>query len=230
MKKIIITLIFAIIAVITISCITFANSKEFKYPDLSYTTIDRYGKEVIMVHPNVREIEKATAIGIMEGYPPTEEDKKQNNYKGKFKPDEPIKRSEFIKSLICLATNRSFDFDSIDSQYSDWYGPYVTIAETQEIIEKNQYTPEQLEESITRLEMILMLSKTQIKMKGIPQTQMGTLIYTDIGRLNKEEKDLVLHAVNYDLLDGMKDGVETTLQPYKYLTRGEAAAALMRIY
>ena len=51
-----------------------------------------------------------------------------------------------------------------------------------------------------------------------------------IDNLSQEEKDLVLHAADYDLLKGMKDGTEKLLQPNKYLTRGEAAAALMRIY
>ena len=67
-------------------------------------------------------------------------------------------------------------------------------------------------------------------MKGIPQTQIGTLKYTDLNKLTQDEKDLVLHAADYDLLEGMKDGTETLLYPNKYLTRGEAAAALMRIY
>mgnify|MGYP003289957531 CR=1 FL=1 len=194
-------------------------TKANKYPDLTWVTYDLTGKPKDHYHYALREIIQATNIGVMEGYPD-----------GYFKPDEPIIRCEFIKMLVSLATNKNFDFGSTDSEYKDWYGPYVTIAEMQGLIEKNEYTVEELQEPITRIEMILMLAKTQIYMKGIPQTQIGTLKYTDLNKLTQDERDLVLHAADYDLLEGMKDGTETLLYPNKYLTRGEAAAALMRIY
>lgn len=191
----------------------------YKYPDLTWMERKSNGEMVERVHYAAREITQASDIGVLEGYPD-----------GNFRPNDTIKRSEFIKSLICLATNRSFDFSSVKSQYKEWYAPYVTVAEMQRIIDKNQYTLEELEEPITRLETILMLSKTQIKMKGIPQTQIGKLSYTDIDNLTQDEKDLILHAAQYDLLEGMKDGSAKLLEPNKNLTRGEAAAALMRIY
>ena len=132
--------------------------------------------------------------------------------------------------LMVLATNRTFDFASVDTNYKSWAGAYVTIAEMQGVIEKGIYTDETLKEPITRLEMVLMLSKTQIRMKSIPQNQIGKLVYTDIKNLTDDEKDLLLHAVKYDLLEGMKDGTSKLFEPNKNLTRGEAAAALMRIY
>ncbi len=195
------------------------TNKQYKYPDLTWKSKDSKGNVVVNVHFAAREITQATDINVMEGYPD-----------GTFRPDDPVKRCEFIKMLIGLATNRTFDFGSVNSTYDTWYGPYVTVAEMQEIIGKNQYTEKELDEPITRLEMILMLAKTQIKMKGIPQSQLGKLVYTDIGDLTQDEKDLVLHAAQYDLLEGMKDGSITLLEPHKNLTRGEAAVALMRIY
>lgn len=219
MKKIIVALVATLTLVVGACGVSHAEEYKYKYPDLTWITYNQIGKPVENVHFAAREIVQATNIGIMNGYPD-----------GYFKPDEPITRCEFIKMLICLATNRSFDFASTDSEYTQWYGPYITIAEMQGVIDKNQYTVDELDEPITRLEMILMLSKTQIRMKSIPQTQIGTLKYTDIANLKQEEKELVLHAADYDLLEGMKDGTETLLQPNKYLTRGEAAAAIMRIY
>lgn len=219
MKKIIVALVATLTLVVGAYGVSYAEEYKYKYPDLTWVTYDKIGRPVTIVHNAAREIVQATNIGVMNGYPD-----------GYFRPDEPITRCEFIKMLVGLATNRSFDFGSTDSEYTQWYGPYVTIAEMQGVINKNQYTVEELEEPITRLEMILMLSKTQIRMKGIPQTQIGTLKYTDIANLTQEERDLILHAADYDLLIGMKDGTETLLQPNKYLTRGEAAAALMRIY
>lgn len=218
MKRYIIALVVVLAVVMSAFLVSYAA--EYKYPDLTWTTIDRLtGKTIYHTHPAAKEITQATDIKIMEGYPD-----------GNFRPNDPIKRSEFIKILIGLATNRTFDFNNISSHYNAWYGPYVTVAEMQGVIEKNQYTEKELDEPITRIEMILMLAKTQIYMKGIPQTQVGQIRYTDIDHLTQDEKDLVLHAAQYDLLDGMKDGVDELLEPNKNLTRGEAAAALMRIY
>ncbi len=194
-------------------------AKEYKFPDIWWTEKDRYGKEYIVEHFAVREITQATNIGVIEGY----ED-------GTFRPNNSISREEFIKMLMVLATNRTFDFESVDTKYKSWAGPYVTIAEMQGVIQPGTYTDETLKEPITRLEMVLMLSKTQIKMKGIPQNQLGSLVYTDINSLTDEEKDLLLHAAKYDLLEGMRDGTSKLFEPNKNLTRGEAAAALMRIY
>ena len=173
----------------------------------------------IREHFAVREITQATNIKVISGYPD-----------GTFRPNESISREEFIKMLMALATNRTFDFASVDTEYTSWAGQYVTIAEMQGVIEKGTYTDQSLKEPITRLEMVLMLSKTQIRMKGIPQNEEGSLVYTDIDNLTKEEKDLILHAAKYDLLEGMQDGTITLFEPNKNLTRGEAAAALMRIY
>lgn len=211
---------FLIITVLLIMAMcTIVYADKYSYPDLVWQERLPNGHMRTVVHSAAKEITKATNIGVIDGYPD-----------GTFKPNDPIKKSEFIKSLIVLATNRTFDFTNVDSKYNAWYGPYVTIAEMQGVIEKNQYTEKELEEPITRLEMILMLAKTQIKMKGIPQNQMGTLTYSDIGYLTQEEKDLIIHAQKYDLLEGMRDGTTTLLKPDQLLTRGEAAAALIRIY
>ena len=219
MKKIIVALVATLTLVVGAYGVSYAEEYKYKYPDLTWVTYDKIGRPVTIVHNAAREIVQATNIGVMNGYPD-----------GYFRPDEPITRCEFIKMLVGLATNRSFDFGSTDSEYTQWYGPYVTIAEMQGIIEKGAYTDATLKEPITRLEMVLMLSKVQIKMKNIPQNQIGKLVYTDISSLTDDEKDLILHAAKYDLLEGMKDGTSKLFEPNKNLTRGEAAAALMRIY
>lgn len=231
MKKILLSLVISIIACMGLSTISIAanepnpelvkEQKKYKYPDLVTGTYAAGGNFIITVHYAVREILQADSINIIDGY----ED-------GTFRPDEPIQRDEFIKMLIVLATNKSFNFNNVDTTYPKnyWAGPYVTIAEMQGVIDKNQYTQAELTQPITRLEMILMLAKTQIKMKGIPPIQVGTLRFDDIGDLSQEEKDYILHATGYDLLEGMRDGKDLKLFPQRFLTRGEAAAAIMRVY
>ena len=184
--------------------------------------INRWGREeeVDMPEDIIRNIKQAVGIGVIQGYPD-----------GTFKPHDSIKRSEFAKMLIVLATNRSFDFDSVITTHQGyWWGKYITIAEMQGIVNKNQFSDREWEEPITRLEAVMMLSKTQIRMKGIEQNQLGTLVYTDIGSLTDDEKALLKHAVKYDLLEGMRDGTIDKFEPNKHFTRAEAAVALMRIY
>lgn len=217
MKKAIIALVTILAVCMSIFAVTYAV--EYKYPDLTWKGYDKAGREITIEHFSAREVNQASNIGVLDGYPD-----------GTFKPDEPITRAEFIKALIVLATNRTFDFRNVDSKYSTWYGPYVTISEMQGIMDKNKYTEAEFNEPITRIEAILMLAKTQINMKGIPQNQKGTIGYTDIGGLTPDEKALVLHAAQYDLLEGMKEGSNALLEPNKNLTRGEAVVALMRVY
>ena len=172
-----------------------------------------------IIHEARREILMAGRVGFLEGY----ED-------GTFKPDNPITRAEFIKMLMSLVTNRTFDYEAVPTVYYNWAGKFITLAEMQGVIEKGRYTEEEFEEPITRLEVVCMLAKAQIKMKGIPQSQLGHLIFTDIDGLTEEEKGLLLHAASYDLLEGMKDGTMKQFEPNKNITRAETARALLRVY
>lgn len=190
------------------------------FSDLSTQVYNKQKREYETVyHDDKREILMAARIGFLEGY----ED-------GTFRPDNPITRAEFIKMLMGISTNRTFNIYSIPTTYKNWAGRYVTLAEIQGIIESGKYTEEELEEPITRIEVVCMLAKVQLKMKGIAQSQLGSLIFTDIDDLTEEEKDLLLHAASYDLLEGMKDGSMKQFEPDKNITRAEIARALVRIY
>lgn len=195
-------------------------NKDIDFPDLVTEVYDERNREYYYVdHEQKREILMAARVGFISGY----ED-------GTFKPDNSITRAEFIKMLMEISTNRTFNIATIPTNYSNWAGRYISLAEIQGIIEKAEYTEEELEEPITRIEVVCMLAKVQIKMKGITQKFAGHLIYDDIDGLTDEEKELLLHAASYDLLEGMKDGSMTSFEPDKNITRAEAAAALIRIY
>ncbi len=190
------------------------------FPDLTIAHYNNLTKKYWYEdHPDKREILMAARIGVIDGYDD-----------GTFKPDNPITRAEFIKMLMCLATNRTFNFASVPTTYTSWARNYVSLAEMQGIIEKGKYSDQDLEKPITRLEVVCMLAKVQIKMKNIPQNQLGHLIFTDIDGITEEEKELLLHAASYDLLEGMLDGSMTEFEPNKNITRAETARALMRIY
>ena len=199
---------------------SFEVKKNVDFPDLVKMVYNaKTEKDEEVEHEARREILIAARVGFIVGYPD-----------GEFKPDNPITRAEFIKMLMGLATNRTFNIEAIPTNYANWAGKYVTLAEMQGIIEKGKYTDADLEQPITRLEVICMLAKVQIKMKGIPQNQLGHLIYTDIDGLTEEEKGLLLHAASFDLLEGMKEGTMQEIEPNKNITRAEIARALVRIY
>lgn len=200
--------------------ISFDVKTDVHFSDLVTEVYDEKTRKTYEVHHDAeREILIAAKIGFIEGY-----------VDGTFKPDNPITRAEFIKMLMGLATNRTFNFEAIPTTYTNWAGKFVTLAEMQGIINKDQYTEDDLEKPITRLEVVCMLAKVQLNMKGISKNQLGHLIYTDIDGLTEEEKELLLHASSYDLLAGMKDGSMTKFEPNKDITRGEIARALVRIY
>ena len=202
------------------STVSYTVKKDVDFPDLIVeVTIPTTLKVTRIINPNRREILMAARVGFIEGY----ED-------GTFKPDNPITRAEFIKMLMSLSTNRTFNILSIPTTYKNWAGRYVTLAEMQGVINKGRYTDAELDKPITRLEVVCMLAKVQIKMKGIEQNQLGHLIFKDIDGLTTEERELLLHAASYDLLEGMKDGTMKKFEPTKNITRGETARALVRIY
>ncbi len=197
------------------------------FPDLQTVVKDERGRDVIdyetkqkyyKYHYATNEILKATAIGLISGY-----------QDGTFKPDETITKAEFLKLAIGLSINRNFDLSAMPKNLKHWVGPYIAVAEMQKVVEVGEYNDFNLDEPITRIEMICILSKIQINMKGISQYRDAELPnYTDIETLTEEEKELLLHAARYELIEGMFDS--DTIRPYDNLTRGDAAMAIMRIY
>ena len=212
-----------ILMLIMISSACFAA---VSFPDLKIHLKDnngnyRYtpnGEPVIEDHWATKEIVKAANIGLIEGYPD-----------GNFMPDINITRGEFIKIAMSLATNKTFDFSIMPAcKVTNWAGPYVSAAEMQNVVKKGEYTDANISEPITRIEMICILSRIQINMKGISQYRDSESLYTDINSLTNEEKDLLVHAARYELIEGMLSTKE--IKPHEKLTRAEAAVALMRVY
>lgn len=219
MKKF--TAFLLMLILISSTCFALVNFPDLKVPIKDKNgnfAKDNQGNLIYEDHWAVNEISKAASIGLLEGYPD-----------GNFLPDEKITRGEFIKIAMSLATNATFDFSIMpESQVATWAGPYVSAAEIQNVIEKGQYTDKNINEPITRIEMICILSRIQINMKGISRYRDNKSLYTDIDSLTNEEKDLLIHAARYELIEGMLSTNE--IKPHEQLTRAEAAVALMRVY
>ena len=195
---------------------SFSDLKTLQYDKDGKILKDKNGKYIYADHWAASEIMMLTQIGLIDGFPD-----------GTFRPDDTITKGEYIKMIIILATNRSFMFDEAKLG-EHWARPYVKVAEIQGVLEKNQYTDDELDQPINRIEMVSILSKIQIKMKNIAQNREGELNYIDIAYLTNDEKDMLLHAARYGLLEGMLDDLE--FKPYKNLTRAEATVSIIRIY
>jgi len=178
---------------------------------------NKQGKLIFKYHPYINEIIKANKLGFIEGFTD-----------GTFGPDKTITRAQFIKIVVELAVNKNFDYGAIPISTSHWVGKWLAVAEMQNIIKKDQFSYDELDKPITRIEMICILSNTQINMKGIDLFTDANLSYTDISDLTEKERELLLHACKYELLDGMTETDE--IRPHDNLTRGEAVRAILRIY
>ena len=223
---------------------------DLPFTDLQHALNDEYGRplydskknRLYGYHKYINEILKSNMITIdkngaklIEGYANKDSgDKPDGTYS--FKPDATISYGEFIKMGISLANNRSFDYSIFpipDDLKSHWAAPYVVVAEMQGVIESGDIGSSNVDEPMNRLDMIKILSKVQINMKGVTQYRDGILPnYTDIDKLTEEEKALLLHAAKYDLIEGMfeVEGNELKIRPYDNITRAEAARAILRVY
>ena len=252
MKKVfLIILMLCIIACSSIYAILYdpnqliTKKDDLPFDDLLILELDKSGNpkrdkeqnDLYRYHKYINEILKANSITIdknnsrlIEGY------KNASGDTYSFKPDETISRAEFIKMAISLANNRGFDYSIFPIPLNikgHWAAPYIVVAQMQDVLDEGEINLSNIDEPITRLEAIRILSKIQINMKTIPQYVDGILPnYTDISNLSEEDRAYLLHAAKYDLLEDMlkKDGGELKIYPDKNITRAEAARAVLRVY
>ena len=258
MKKII--FIFVVLATLTCS-VVFAMlydptsqhvfDEKLPFTDIQEPVLNAFGEQqrdrennlLFRYHKFINEILKGNSITIdkkgnklIEGYANMKEGTTKYDGTYSFKPDDPVSKGEFIKMAICLANNRSFDytiFNVPSSLKNHWAAPYVVCAEMQDVIEQGDINQYNIDEPTTRLDMIKILSRIQINMKGIPQYRDGVLPnYIDIGMLTEKDKAYLLHATRYDLIEGMlkSDGGDLEIKPDANITRAEAIRALLRVY
>lgn len=220
----------------------FLKSQEKEKPPFSDLYVEVYndkgriaydkktGEQYFKYNYAINEIDKATKVTI-----DSAGNKLISGYDdGTFRPSNNITRGEFIKIVIGVSVNKSFDFSRYKKPFEQWAAPYVAVAELHGVLDKGQFNIDNIREPITRLEAIMILVKTQIKMKGIKQFTDGYLPnYTDIEGLSEEEKAYLKHACKYDLFEGMIPANiddELKLRPNDPLTRADATRAIMRVY
>lgn len=153
--------------------------------------------------------------GVLNGYPDNT-----------FKPDNQVKRAEFIKMLdetFGLTATKAISFSDIDAD--DWYNVYFQKAAAQGYLLNygTKANPEGLisrEEAISLLVRYLNLDKDQ---------KASTSTFTDYATINANYRDYVLEAIYAGLINGYEQDDGTyVFKPQKTLSRAEALTILYR--
>ncbi len=165
-------------------------------------------------HWALKYISELSDKGIINGYDD-----------GTFKPNGTIKRGEFIKLAMAEVWPAGVELFEVPSSIDHWAGPYVGLAETYNIIKNGAINLENIEQPITRIEMVEIISNADIVMKQNKSQFSQEVDFEDVGDLSIDKIYLLSHAVKRGLVTGYDDG---TFKPDKTMTRAEAATMIWR--
>ena len=148
--------------------------------------------------------------GVINGY--------EENGISLYKPDKKVTVAEFIK-LIIVASAPDVKYDLIKTDFEHWAAKYVKVAENFEVLEAGEYSLEDMNREITRIEVVEILSKCDILIRETWQTS-SDKIFTDTQNLTFDEVMYLNHAVGIGVINGDPEG---TFRPNDGLKRSESA-------
>lgn len=159
-------------------------------------------------------IMKLTSEGVINGY-----------QDGSFRPDGTITNAEFIKLVIMSALPEWIDLNDAESNLNHWAGKYIWIAERYGVIKEGSITNKNIDTSITRIEMVRIIAKADLVMKGNDLKLNEKIKFKDVISLNSEDLQLLKHALSRNLITGY---IDNTFRPTLNMTRAEAATMIYR--
>lgn len=142
-----------------------------------------------------------------------------------FKPNGTITNAEFIKLVIMSALPDWIDIDDAESRMDHWAGKYIWIAERYGVISAGSINTSNIDKPITRIEMVRIISRADLLMKGNKLSTTNKVTFNDVLSLNNEDLLLLKHVLNKGLITGYTDN---TFKPYNNMTRAEAATMIYR--
>ena len=141
---------------------------------------------------------------------------------GTFAPNNTLTKGQFLK-LIISASLPDVDLSKAKEKFEHWAAGYVTVAENYDVIEKGSIDASNIDEPISRLEVVKILSMCDINIRLNIQETIGSLPFNDVGTLSSSEVLLLKHAVAKEVINGYSDG---SFKPNNNLTRAEASKIL----
>ncbi len=162
-------------------------------------------------------IEKVSDYNAISGYPD-----------GTFKPDDNIKRIEFI--AININSQGIYKRSSANGEY--WGNPYIEAAIRSSLISSNEYgniDESTLNKNISREEMASITINAYIRSgKSIEQSALNNAIsrLSDINSVSPKYYENAIASVALDFISGYPDG---SFAPKQFATRAQAAIISYRL-
>lgn len=144
---------------------------------------------------------------------------------GTFKPEGTITNAEFIKLVVMAALPEWIDMNDAESNFEHWASKYVWVAERYGLIKTGSITLENIDVPITRIEMVRIIVKADLTMKGNSLETSEKVKFKDVISLNSDDLLLLKHACSKNLITGYTDN---TFRPQSNMTRAEAATMIYR--
>ena len=144
---------------------------------------------------------------------------------GTYKPEGTISRAEFLKLVIAASMPKEVDISEVPPALEHWAGQYLFVAQTYGIVEAGSIDLTNIDEPITRMEMALIISKTDVMLRNKKINSNTNVTFNDYDTMNSEEIKWLTHAVGMNYINGYPDN---TFKPDGNMTRAEAAAVIYR--
>ena len=149
--------------------------------------------------------------GVINGYPD-----------GTYKPDDAVTVGAFLKLIMIASTGDKVNYDLVETQYQHWAAPYLKVAENADVLSIGEYTKEDLDRPITRIEIVRILTRCDLIIKETPQKS-SSKFFTDTSNISDDDRVYLSHAVGIGVINGDPAG---TFRPNDGLIRSECAKVI----
>ena len=197
MKKVIICMIIGMAIIMS----SYKPSFAISFSDLSSS------------HWAYNNIMKLAEDGIINGY--------EN---GTYQPERSVSRGEFLKLVMTALYGGEDYFKTNQFQFGHWATPYAIEAAVQGYLMSGT-SVDNLNEAITRLEMVNILAKVCIQNNIKRSQEINSIAFSDIENLDESSKLYIDYVTRNALINGYTDG---TFKPQKNITRAEIATVMVR--